>query len=136
MTKLSKLKNLITNADTFGEGTFEDDVEQPVEKAKRGRPPKKVEEIKEKPEKADYTFDDIKEALDNFINANNRQYFFALKFPEMYRISEQMGRQRAADFYTSGVKYYSDKIKKQVQVFYKNTKYINYFKGNVKLVKK
>ncbi|TRZ81174.1 hypothetical protein D4R86_03065 [bacterium] len=104
------------------ENTTEEIVDTPVEK---------VDEKVEKEVK--YTFEEIKETLEGFINAYNRQYFFSLKFPEMFRISEQMGKQRAADFYPSGLKYYNTRVKRQVTVFYASTKYADYFKGNVKL---
>ena len=114
--KLSDLKMMIVNAEEFEEGT-------------------KISNMKKSVKDVDYTFDDIKQTLKNFLNRYNRNYRLSFNFPEMQRISEQQGGHKVADFTPNGVKYYKHNVRQQVIEFYKNTKYIEYFEGKVNLSK-
>ena len=114
MQNMAKLKNMIMNADEFPEETQESETED-------------IE--------VDYTFKDITETLKNFIHHYHRNYKFTYKFPELWRISEQIGGQKIADFKPTGIRYYNSRVKQQAVEFYKNTKFLDYFSGKVNLDK-
>ena len=122
MLSLGKFKNLILNA---GNDAVNDAVNDVVDDIKK-------EPIKES--KVDYDFGDIKKQIERFCSHyKTKNYVIAWKFPNIYRVCRGKKGVRLADFKPFYVRYLSADLKHDINSFFKNTKFLGYFNGNVKL---
>uniref|UniRef100_A0A6H1ZD42 Uncharacterized protein n=1 Tax=viral metagenome TaxID=1070528 RepID=A0A6H1ZD42_9ZZZZ len=112
----SKITNMILNAE-----------KEPVKEI-----PESIKEVLEK--KVDYDFNDIKKQIERFCTQHTmKNYEITWKFPNLYRISRGSTGPRLVDFKPSYIRYISSDLKQDIQSFFKNTKFLDYFNGNVKL---